>query len=308
MQNNVVEQETQYFASELQELAPGVWAYIQPDGSWMVNNMGFIESSRGNISIDVTSTEKRTAAYLAAMESATGRGVRYLVYTHAHPDHCNGASLLKDAVVVAHEKARTELRAGKSVEKHIFSPFDQGSVRFREPEVTYTRSMSLYADEQEVRVIHPGMRAHTEGDSYVWLPESRILFAGDLVFNGGTPFLLSGSATGWLEALAQLRSLNPAVIVPGHGPVGGPDLLDTVGDYLRFVWDAAADGKAKGLSPLEASRALDLGRFAELLDAERIVGNLHSAYAQIAGESVDNQAAFQDMFEYNGGRPLRCTA
>jgi cyclase len=95
----------------------------------MVNNMGFIESSRGNISIDVTSTEKRTAAYLAAIKSATGQDVRYLVYTHAHPDHCNGASLLEDAVVVAHENARTELRASQPVAGHIFTPFDQGSAR-----------------------------------------------------------------------------------------------------------------------------------------------------------------------------------
>lgn len=308
MNENIAEQRAQIGAPELQQIAPGVWAYIQPDGSWMVNNMGFIEGSRGNISIDVTSTEKRTAAYLAAMKTATGKGVRYLVYTHAHPDHCNGASLLEDAVIVAHEHARAELASSQPVAGHIFTPFEQGGVRPREPEVTFTHSMNLYADEREVQLIHPGTRAHTGGDSYVWIPDVQVLFAGDLVFNGGTPFLMSGSPTGWLNALSELRSLKPRVIVPGHGPVGGLELLDAMEDYLRFIQDAAAEAKSKGLSPLEAAGQLDLGRFSGLLDSERIVGNLHSAYAEISGEHVDHPTVFQEMFEYNGHRPLTCSA
>ena len=69
---------------------------------------------------------------------------------------------------------------------------------------------------------------------------------------------------------------------------------------------------AAGLSPLEAARETDLGAYAELLDAERIVGNLHRAYAELAGADrgapVDVLAAFADMITFNGGGPLRCLA
>ena len=56
-----------------------------------------------------------------------------------------------------------------------------------------------------------------------WIPERGVLFAGDLVFNGGTPFVLMGSVAGSLAALGRVRRFGAPMIVPGHGPVGGPD-------------------------------------------------------------------------------------
>jgi cyclase len=83
-------------------------------------------------------------------------------------------------------------------------------------------------------------------------------------------------------------------------------------DYLRFVSDTAREAKAAGLSPLDAAREVDLGRFAEWLDAERIVGNLHRAYAELDGSErgarIDLAAALADMVTYNGGNPLTCYA
>ena len=100
--------------------------------------------------------------------------------------------------------------------------------------------------------------------------------------------------------------------MPGHGPVGGPELIDDVLGYLQFVLTTAEDGLAAGLSPLAAAQAADLGPFADLLDAERIVGNLHRAYAELNGAApgtpIDLLAAIGDMITFNGGRPLTCLA
>jgi cyclase len=158
-----------------------------------------------------------------------------------------------------------------------------------------------------------GMPAHTTNDSIVHIPERSVLFAGDLLFGGGTPFLLMWSITGAIEVLVEVvRPLGARVIVPGHGPVGGPELIDEVLGYLRFVQDVARRGRAAGLSPLEAAREADLGDYAGLLDAERIVGNLHRGYAELGGAEpgapIDLFAAVQDLIIYNGGRPLTCHA
>jgi len=71
-------------------------------------------------------------------------------------------------------------------------------------------------------------------------------------------------------------------------------------------------GHDAGLSPLDTARELDLGQYADLLDSERIVGNLHRAYAELDGEPlgarIDVAAALTDMVTYNGGRPLSCLA
>ena len=72
--------------------------------------------------------------------------------------------------------------------------------------------------------------------------------------------------------------------MPGHGPVfEGTAPIEATLDYLGFVLELAAEGRAAGLMPLEAAREADLGRFADWPDAERLVGNLHRAYAELAG-------------------------
>ncbi len=157
-----------------------------------------------------------------------------------------------------------------------------------------------------------GTPAHTTSDSILHIPERAVVFTGDLLFNGGTPFALQGSISGWIEVLETvLRPLGARTLVPGHGPVCGPEVIDDVLDYLRFVQQVARDAKAAGLSPLEAARATDLEKFKDLHDSERIVGNLHRAYLDLDGERgapADMARALGDMVAYNGGRPLTCHA
>ena len=125
--------------------------------------------------------------------------------------------------------------------------------------------------------------------------------------------MLTGSITGAIEALEHvLKPLSPRTIVPGHGQVCGSEVIDDVLGYLRFVWQLARQGKEAGLSPLQAALETDLGGYADLPDRERIVGNLHRAYAELdgadRGSPVDVLTAFADMVAYNGGKPLRCLA
>jgi cyclase len=144
------------------------------------------------------------------------------------------------------------------------------------------------------------------------LPDDGVLFTGDLVFNGGTPFVLMGSVSGSLEALDRIRAMGPRVIVPGHGPVCELGALDRIESYLRFVQARAFAGRAKDQSPLETARETDLGEFAALHDSERLVGNLYRAYSELDGNPIDAEvdvmSAFRDMIAFNGGNLLRCLA
>lgn len=293
--------------AELQQLAPGVWAYVQPDGGWMINNMGLVAGAGGATSIDTTSTEKRMRAYLGAIGGATKAPIRRVVLTHSHPDHCNGLSLFPDAEIIAHRAVAADLRRPHAMAPHIFAPYEQGAIAPRLPTILFDDRVTI-DDDRRLEVRHPGGSAHTTGDAYVWLPDEGVLFTGDLVFHGGTPFALSGSPAGWLRALEQMAALGPETVVPGHGPVGGAELLGPVADYLHFLLDAAASAHAAGLPAREAARRLDLGRFGALAEKERIVGNLHRALAELDGTPPDVAAAWQDMYEYNGATPLECHA
>ncbi|MGW4470121.1 MBL fold metallo-hydrolase [Nonomuraea sp. NPDC004354] len=294
----------------VEEVSEGVYAYIQPDGSWWINNTGFLAGRRGVISIDACSTERRTRAYREAIAQVSDRPITTLVNTHHHGDHTFGNHLFPEATIVAHERTRERILAdGVPTYLGAWSPdVEWGTLDPVPPFLTYTDGVTLYSDDLRCEVRHVGFAAHTTNDSYVWIPSRKVLFAGDLVFNGGTPFVLMGSVEGALAALDQLEALGAETIVPGHGDVCGPSAIDTVRGYLRFVRQTAEAGMAAGLSPLELARQTDLGEYGALVDGERIVGNLHRAYADATGGDVDLAAAVLDMIAFNGGRPLTCHA
>jgi cyclase len=177
--------------------------------------------------------------------------------------------------------------------------------------VTFVDRLDLWVDDLRVEAHFVGP-AHTTNDIVLWLPDRQVLIAGDLVFNGGTPFVVMGSVAGAIAALERVRALGAQVIVPGHGPIAGPSALDDQAAYLAFVQALARDAFAAGSTPLEAARAADLGPFADWHDPERLAGNLHRAWSELRGEplgaSIDLGAAIGDMITLNGRRPLRCLA
>jgi len=93
-------------AATLTEAAPGVFGYLQPDGSWFISNTGFILGEDQVLSIDTCATEARTRAYLAAIRTVTRQPVTTLVNTHHHGDHTNGNHLLGAQVIVAQSGCR----------------------------------------------------------------------------------------------------------------------------------------------------------------------------------------------------------
>ncbi|MGE5288081.1 MAG: MBL fold metallo-hydrolase [Micromonosporaceae bacterium] len=300
---------------ELREVSAGIYAYIQPDGTWWINNTGFLVGPQGVISIDACSTERRTRAYQQAIASVTAAPVRTVINTHHHGDHTFGNCLFPGASIIAHERARAEAIAfGPARELPFWENPDWGELTLDPPFVTFTDEIAVHAGDLRAQVRHVGTAAHTTNDSVVWIPDRSVLFCGDLIFHGGTPFLLMGSVAGAVEVLEQVvRPLGAQTIVPGHGPVfSGQGPIDATLDYLRFVLGVAADAVAAGLSPLAAARDTDLGRFASWPDAERIVGNLHRACAELTGTPrggpIDVIAALTDMVTYNGGAPLSCRA
>ena len=267
----------------LEEVSPGVYAYIQLDGTWGLNNAGFITGVDALSVIDTCFTEARTRAFLQAIRGVTDLPIRTLVNTHHHGDHTHGNYLFRGASIVGHDLCRE----------------------------AFQERLDLFVDDLRMELHYVGP-AHTTNDSVVWLPERKLMFTGDLAFNGGTPFVAMGSIAGSLVALDRLREFGAETVVPGHGPVCGPEVFDDMEAYLRFVQALARDAFAEGLSPLAAAQQTDLGRFDSWHDSERLAGNLHRAYSELRGESRGTSLALgpiaDDMVAYNGGQPVRCLA
>ncbi len=296
----------------IQEVSERVFAYVQLDGSWGLNNAGFIVGDDSALVVDTCFTERRTRAYIEAIKRVTSLPLRTLLNTHHHGDHTHGNYLFPEATIVGHELCRAAiLETGlTTVRNPLFQEVDWGELRPRPPSVTFENRLILHVGDLRVEATFVGP-AHTTNDIVVWIPERGVLFSGDLVFHGGTPFVAMGSVAGSLRALDVLRELGAETIVPGHGPVCGPEVIDDQVAYLHFVQHLGQESFDAGVSPLEAARGADLGAFADWHDRERIVGNLHRAYSEIRGEPLGTQLDFAaiaaQMIEYNGG-PVRCLA
>ncbi|MFF4604071.1 MBL fold metallo-hydrolase [Streptomyces sp. NPDC001339] len=291
----------------LREVAENVHAYVQPDGGWCLNNAGLILGGSRAALVDTAATEQRAGALKEAVSSVTRRPPQFVVNTHSHGDHTFGNYLFADdALIVSHERTRTEMAEVGLHLTGLWPAVHWGDVRVELPALTFRERLTLHLGDTTAEVRHLGV-GHTTNDAVVWLPEQRVLFTGDLVMSGTTPFCLMGSVAGSLAVTAQLRALDAETVVPGHGPVGGPELLEATEGYLLRLQEIARAGLAAGLSPLEAAREADIGEYAELLDAERLVPNLHRAYAEekgaVPGQPLDVGLLFSEMVEFHGGLP-----
>ncbi|HET9691669.1 MAG TPA: MBL fold metallo-hydrolase, partial [Acidimicrobiales bacterium] len=128
-----------------QEVADGVWAHLQPDGSWWLNNAGFLVGGGGVVVVDTAATAARTAALRASIAQVTGLPVRTLVDTHHHGDHTFGNAAFPEATIVAHEAARRELlAAGGPPPDGIWTPVEWGRIVPTAPQLTFSDGVDLW--------------------------------------------------------------------------------------------------------------------------------------------------------------------
>ncbi|MBI5949991.1 MAG: MBL fold metallo-hydrolase [Chloroflexi bacterium] len=295
----------------LKELSKGIYAYVQLDGSWGLNNPGFIVGSKGVFLIDTCFTERRSKALKAAIESVTDRPVRTMLNTHHHGDHTWGNYLFPETTIISHRLTREETIQTGLASKAFFPTGNFGDVEVEPAFITYEDKLTAWVDDLRVEIEFLGP-AHTTNDSIAWIPDRKLLFSGDLVFNHCTPFIVQGSLVGHLRALQRLRALQPEIVVSGHGDVCGPEGIENGVAYLQFVQDSAQKAWDAGLTPFEAAQKTELGRFGEWHEKERFVANLHRAYSEIRGEPLGMPLSLvnvmEEMIIMNDGQPLRCLA
>ncbi|RRO18131.1 MBL fold metallo-hydrolase [Saccharopolyspora rhizosphaerae] len=294
----------------LAEVGPGVHAWVQPDGTWWINNAGAVLTDEGTVLVDTCATAERTHRFLDAVRALDpAKSIRFAVNTHVHGDHTHGNALLPDStVLIGHPATRDGILADTWLRETppIWEPAPRWEItENRAPSVVLRDSLELHLGGRAIELHHPGFAAHTPGDVVAWVPDAAVLFSGDLLFHGVTPLVFMGSVEGALKSLEWLAGFRPTAVVPGHGPTlpgsALPRVLEDHARYYRFVLDTARKGRADGLSPLEAAQRCDLGEFANWPDAERLVLNLHRAYAEADDRDLDLTAAFTDAQTYHGG-------
>jgi glyoxylase-like metal-dependent hydrolase (beta-lactamase superfamily II) len=209
-------------------VAPGVYAVLGDTGrgSEGRSNAGFIVTSEGVVVVDALASPREGEALLRTIRSVTRQPIRWLVLTHHHPDHTFGAVVFRraGARVIAHPDARTlASEAGpdalvadwvRVVGLDAMRGFQFADSADRP--VSGTDTLTLGG--RTIVITHPGA-GHTPGDLMVWLPEERVLFAGDLLVEDGVTMVVDGSAAALRRCLDVIAGLRAREVVPGHGAI-----------------------------------------------------------------------------------------
>ncbi|MGW4339819.1 MBL fold metallo-hydrolase [Rhodococcus koreensis] len=282
-----------------------MYAIVQPDGAWGLSNVGLISASDRSVLVDTFFTERRNVMLRELTDSLAAVSPSLLVNTHHHGDHVHGNGFFPEALVVAHRSTREAIvKLDPSVSARRFPSVTFGETRPTVPSLTFEQSLSIHVgDEMVLDVFYPGV-AHCPGNTAVFVRGRGVLIAGDLLLKDCTPTFVGGSAVGFHAVLEQLRSLEPEVVIPGHGPVCGPEVIGETERYVDFVLEVACAALSNGQTPLEAAFDADLGEFATWHDSERLVGNLYRAMGELdGGRPVDFPAMWRDSEEFRGGPP-----
>jgi glyoxylase-like metal-dependent hydrolase (beta-lactamase superfamily II) len=263
---------SQSFKSEhfsIEPLAEGVYGAVHREGGWAIANAGIVDLGDGCLVFDTFLTPAAGADLRRAAEGLTGQPVRYLVNSHYHNDHIWGNQAFDPETAILSSAETRRLIESKGRQEYDWY-FEHSAARLAELKAQFTQAgdeeerasiqfsllyyQALAASMPELELRLPTQtfesefslqgsnaavellsfeRAHTGHDTILHLASSGIIFTADLLFVGCHPFLPDGEVAGLLAALAAIKQLEPEVLLPGHGPVGSPEDLDIMIQYLH---------------------------------------------------------------------------
>jgi glyoxylase-like metal-dependent hydrolase (beta-lactamase superfamily II) len=204
-------------------------------------NQGFVTTKEGAVVVDTGFTFGSATSLLREVRKKSRAPARLVVNTHDHSDHVFGNSIFDEIspAIIAHANCRARLLEMGMERMSGYRRFDARlksaltGLRICPPRITYQEEMDFTLGETTLRLLHPGKGAHTSGDTMVFLPDEKVLFAGDVVWAGYHPNLEDADVGGWLTALEGISKMSVDHIVPGHGPVAGKSCVAPLAKYLR---------------------------------------------------------------------------
>ena len=273
---------------ELRKLAPNVYAYTQAGGpnipSAGVSNAGMIAGEDYLLAIDATQGPMPARAFIAAAMRATGKDFGRLVNTHHHGDHVNGNQFFTHAEILSHPYCREEVVKAIADTPHAWTPTPGVAEVVEErklvpPAVTFKDDLTYFIGGTEVQFKFAGP-AHTWGDIMAYLPQYKILFAGDVGFFWVAPYANNSYISKWIETCDKIAGWDVDVIVPGHGPIGGKKELAEMANYFRVLGVETRKRYDAKMTPGAAAAEIRLGRFDNWLGPERLIMDVVRYYEE----------------------------
>jgi quinoprotein relay system zinc metallohydrolase 2 len=282
---------------EVAPVASGVFVHIGAIEAWGVGggddtaNRSLVVGGRCVAVIDPGGTPEVGRALRAAVARATPLPVCFVIETHAHPDHVLGSVAFVGAgesapkfVAAARFGATLAAREPyylKALQRDLGLALTHGEIVY--PTLAVQASLDLDLGGRVIRV-QAWPTAHTDNDLTVYDLQTKTLFASDLLFVGHLP-AVDGSLRGWVAVMGDLKRLDAALVVPGHGPVSRdwPAVMAAQSDYLNGLLRDTRAALRAGLTIQQAVDRIAVPPGWSLTD-EFHRRNVTAAYAELEWE------------------------
>lgn len=236
------------------KLGEGAYAYTAEGDP----NTGVIIGDDGVMIIDTQATPLMAQKVLERIREITDKPVKYILMSHYHAVRVLGAAAYEAENIIASQKTFEMVveRGQQDWESELgrFPRLFEGHESIPGltwPTIVFDGKITVDLGNRKVEIWSPG-RGHTQGDTIAWLPEEKILYAGDLVEYGATPYTGDAHLADWPATLQALRDLKPNKLVPGrgdalHSPAQCEEALSETQAFVTELYACAQDGVAKGL-------------------------------------------------------------
>jgi len=227
-----------------------------------ISNAGFVVTPKGVVVIDALGSPVLAQKLIQEIQKITKQKIVAVVLTHYHADHVYGLQEFKrlGATIYAQKDGLNYLASETAKQRLIasridFAPWINQNTHLVPADVWIDQSKTITVGGVEFILNRVGP-AHAHEDLIVYVPSEKVLFAGDLVFRGRIPFVGNADSRGWVNALNEIQKLNPAIVVPGHGPYSTNAVEDVVftRNYLAYLREVMGPA-ARDLDPFEEAYA-----------------------------------------------------
>lgn len=224
---------------EREQLADGIYINTHYRGC----TPGFIHTDEGIVLVDAPLIPAQALDWRTQIETQyPNEPFLYMINTDHHRGHALGNQFFMPVRVMAHERAFKEMsgytenfkeRVRNSYKREPEIQAQLNNIIIVPPHITFTNRAQLLYGNRTIELIYVG--GHTPATSIVWLPNEKVCFVGDILWVDQHPYMAQGNTLEWLRALDLIRELGAEYLVPGHGPICGPEATWRVGEYIEFM-------------------------------------------------------------------------
>lgn len=227
-------------------------AGVATDNEGFISNAGFIVTDEGVVVFDALGTPSLANLLLTKIRTVTDKKIIKVIVSHYHADHIYGLQLYQElgAEIIAPKGVMEYLSspaAAERIEERRFSlePWVNESTYLVTPDVIIDKAMEFKNGGITFKLDVLGA-AHSDGDLTLYVEPDRVLFSGDIIFEGRVPYLGDSNTKKWLETLVNMETGKITALIPGHGPAAkNPNkAISATRNYLakvRSVMGAAVE-------------------------------------------------------------------